>query len=107
MKPPVDIPADTDDLIFDRAAREVVNLGNSVMETNPDADEWEVASGVLAGAVQFWLFSRQPCDDPMCESCAEITTAAQRLRQLIGEVNEFAEESDYFHAPTDTNVGTA
>lgn len=111
MKSQVDTPdqelAENDDLMFDRAAREVINLGNQVLEDNPDADEWEVASGVLAGAVQFWLFSRQPCDDPMCESCAEVTTAAQRLRQLIGEVNDFAAESDYFHSPADTNVGTA
>jgi len=111
MKSPVDKPADelaeNEDLMFDRAARDVINLGNQVMEDNPDADEWEVASGVLAGAVQFWLFSRQPCDDPMCESCAEVNTAAQRLGQLLGEVNDFAAESDYFHSPTDTNVGTA
>jgi hypothetical protein len=111
MKSPVDKPADelaeNEDLMFDRAARDVINLGNQLMEDNPDADEWEVASGVLAGAVQFWLFSRQPCDDPMCESCAEVNTAAQRLGQLLGEVNDFAAESDYFHSPTDTNVGTA
>ncbi len=111
MKSPVDKPtdelADSEDLMFDRVAREVINLGNQVLEDNPDADEWEIASGVLAGAVQFWLFSRQPCDDPMCESCAEINTAAQRLRQLVGEVNDFAAESDYFHSPADTNVGTA
>jgi hypothetical protein len=100
-------PLDDDELIFDRSARDVINLGNTIVEDNPDADEWEVASGILAGAVQFWLFSRQPCDDPMCESCAEISTAAQRLGQLLEEVNGFAAESDYFHSPSDTNVGSA
>lgn len=99
--------ADDDELIFDQSAHEVINLGNGIMDDNPEADEWEVASGILAGAVQFWLFSRQPCDDPMCESCAEISTAAQRLAQLLGEVNEFASESEYFHSPSDTDVGTA
>jgi len=100
-------PSNDDELTFDQSAHEVINLGNSIMDDNPDADEWEVASGILAGAVQFWLFSRQPCDDPMCESCAEISTAAQRLGQLLGEVNEFAAESEYFHSPSDTDVGTA
>lgn len=100
-------PSDDDELTFDQSAHEVINLGNSIMEDSPDADEWEVASGILAGAVQFWLFSRQPCDDPMCESCAEISTAAQRLGKLLGEVKEFASESEYFHSPSDTDVGTA
>ena len=100
-------PANDDELTFDQSAHEVIHLGNSILDANPDADEWEVASGILAGAVQFWLFSRQPCDDPMCESCAQISTAAQRLGQLLGEVNEFASESEYFHSPADTDVGTA
>jgi hypothetical protein len=100
-------PPEDDELMFDQSAREVINLGNGIVEDNPDADDWEVASGILAGAVQFWLFSRQPCDDPMCESCVEISTAAQRLNQLLEEVKGFAAESDYFYSPSDTNVGTA
>lgn len=91
---------------FDDAAERVIELGNRLMDVE-DVDEWEVASGLLAGAVQFWLYSRQPCSDPFCETCAEISTAEQRLRKMIEEAKQFAEDSDYFHSPRDTNVGTA
>ncbi len=91
---------------FDDAAERVIELGNRLMDVD-DIDEWEVASGLLAGAVQFWLYSRQPCSDPFCETCAEISTAEQRLRKMIEEAKQFAEDSDYFHSPRDTNVGTA
>ena len=92
---------------FDRAAEEVVSLGNRLLEQDPDADTWEVASGLLAGAIQYWLYSRQPCDDPLCETCAEVSTAEQRLKQLLDETREMAEESDYFHSPNDANAGRA
>jgi hypothetical protein len=92
---------------FDRSAHRVVELGNTVLNQDQEAEPWDVASGLLAGAVQFWLYSRQPCGDPYCESCAEVATAEQRLRKLIEEVKQFAEESDYYHSPHDTNVGTA
>ena len=92
---------------FDRAAEEAVSLGNRLLDQDPDADAWEVASGLLAGAIQFWLYSRQPCDDPLCETCAEVSTAEQRLRQLLQETREMAEESDYFHSPNDANAGRA
>lgn len=95
------------DTEFDSAAEQVVNLGNQILDQSEDADEWEVASGLLAGAIQFWLFSHQPCDDPMCEACDEIRTAQQRLRKLMEETTQLAEESDYYHSPRDTNVGTA
>lgn len=95
------------DTEFDSAAEQVVNLGNQILDRNEDADDWEVASGLLAGAIQFWLFSHQPCDDPMCEACDEIRTAQQRLRKLIDEATQLAEDSDYYHSPRDTNVGTA
>ncbi len=93
--------------LFDQSAAAVVELGNQFLENNTDADAWDVASGLLAGAIQFWLYAHQPCGDPFCESCAEVTTAAQRLKLLIEETREFAEESDYYHSPTDSNVGTA
>jgi len=92
---------------FDQAAERVVELGNQIMAELEDADSWDVASGLLAGAVQFWLYSRQPCGDPTCDSCADISTAAERLQKLIEETREYAEESDYYHSPRDTNVGTA
>lgn len=92
---------------FDQAADQVVELGNRLAEQDPEADLWDVGSGVLAGAVQFWLYSRTPCGDPACESCEDISTAAQRLAELLRESQELAEESEYFHTPYDTNVGRA
>lgn len=92
---------------FDLAAEEVVSLGNRLLDNDPEADAWDVASGLLAGAIQFWLYSRQPCDDPLCETCAEVSTAERRLRQLLDETRQMAEESDYFHSPNDANAGRA
>jgi hypothetical protein len=92
---------------FDRAAEEAVKLGNRIVDENDDADPWDIASGVLAGAVHFWLYTRQPCGDPHCESCEKVSTAEQRLKLLIEEVRQSAEESDYYHSPHDANVGRA
>ncbi len=93
--------------LFDKTAAQAVELGNRILDENEDADPWDVASGVLAGAVHFWLYSRQPCGDPHCDSCTEVSTAEQRLRLLIEEVKQSAEESDYYHTPNDANVGRA
>jgi hypothetical protein len=92
---------------FDEAAENVIELGNRMLDRDGAPDTWEVASGLLAGAVQFWLFSRQPCDDPFCESCAEVSTAERRLRKLLEEARELAEDSDYYASPHDTHVGSA
>lgn len=92
---------------FDEAADAAVALGNRLLEENPDADAWDVASGLLAGAIHFWLYTRQPCGDAYCEVCAEVGTAEQRLRQLLEDARQSAEESEYFHSPNDSNVGTA
>ena len=92
---------------FDQAAMAVVELGNQILDQHKDADPWDVASGLFAGAIQFWLFTHQPCADPLCESCTEVATAAHRMKMLSDELREFAEESDYYHSPTDSNVGTA
>ncbi|MFA7097338.1 MAG: hypothetical protein WC383_12780 [Gammaproteobacteria bacterium] len=92
---------------FDEAAEQAVALGNRLAEQNPDADAWDIASGLLAGVVHYWLYAHQPCGDPYCESCAEVATAEQRLRRLLDETRQSAEESDYYHTPHDSNVGTA
>ena len=94
------------DKTFDETARQTVELGNRVLDEDAAADSWEVASGLLAGAVQFWLFSRQPCDDPFCEACAEVSTAQRRLKLLLEEVRELAETSDYFESVRDVAAGT-
>lgn len=93
--------------IFDEASRQVVELGNRLANDDAEADAWDIGSGLLAGAVQFWLYTRQPCGDPNCSSCADISTAAERLAELLREARESAEESEYFHSPHDTNVGRA
>jgi len=92
---------------FDKAASDTIDLGNRLLDDHPDADNFEVASGLLAGAVQFWLFSRQPCKDPYCTSCADILTPEQRLKLLTEEIRQFAEESDYYHTPNDLIAGHA
>ena len=69
---------------FDQAAESVIELGNRMLDQDSSADLWEVASGLLAGAIQFWLFSRQPCDDPFCESCADVSTAERRREETHG-----------------------
>ncbi|GMW07341.1 MAG: hypothetical protein AMXMBFR8_21370 [Nevskiales bacterium] len=92
---------------FDQAAERVIELGNRMLDQDNGADTWEVASGLLAGAVQFWLFSRQPCDDPFCESCAMVSTAERRVRTRIEEARQLAEDSDYYASPHDLNAGTA
>jgi hypothetical protein len=96
-----------DNTILDNAAEQVVELGNRMLEADDEADSWDVADGLLAGAVQFWLYSRQPCDNPRCENCAEVGTAELRLRKLIEETRQCAEESSYYETPFDMNVGRA
>jgi len=93
--------------IFDEAFGDTVELGNQLAADDPEADLWDIADGVLAGAIQFWLYSRQPCGDPRCEDCAPISTAEGRLAELKRLLQEFAEESEYYHSPKDSNVGRA
>jgi hypothetical protein len=92
---------------FSEAFGKAVDLGNKIADTDDKADIWDIADGLLAGAVQYWLYSRQPCADPTCEECIPISTSAGRLEELRKLIRQFAEESEYFHAPTDRNVGRA
>jgi hypothetical protein len=93
--------------IYETAAAETVELANRLAADTPDNHPWDIADGLLAGAIHYWLYSRQPCGDPMCEDCAFIGTAEQRLAELQRTVEQMARESDYFHSPTDVNVGRA
>ena len=92
---------------FDAAAERMIELGNQLLEQDTDSDSWEVASGLLAGAVQFWLYAHQPCGDPGCESCTEVDMAEKRLQRLTEQVHQSATESDYYHTPFDANAGSA
>lgn len=95
--------------VFDEVFRRTVELGNSLAkdEKEQEAYVWDVADGLLAGAIQFWLYSRQPCGDPRCVDCEPVSTAQGRMHELLRLMREFAEESEYFHSPTDSNVGRA
>ena len=92
---------------FDAAAERMIALGNELLEQDADSDSWEVASGLLAGAVQFWLYAHQPCGNPGCESCAEVDTAEKRLQTLTDQIRQSAMESAYYHTPFDANAGSA
>lgn len=92
---------------FDEAFSKAVDLGNQIAEGDEKADLWDIADGLLAGAVQYWLYTRQPCGDPDCEECLPISTADGRLGELRRLMEQFSEESQYFHSPTDANVGRA
>ncbi len=93
--------------VFDEVADAVVEVANEYGDRDGEADPWEVAAGMLAGTVQFWLFAHQPCDDTNCDDCIPVSTAQQRLKMLLSEVTELAESSEYFHSPNDSNAGTA
>jgi len=92
---------------FDEAFSQAVDLGNQIADGDEKADLWDIADGLLAGAVQYWLYARQPCGDPQCEDCTAISTAEARLRELHRLIEQFSSESQYFHSPTDSNVGRA
>ncbi len=96
-----------ENLTYDQVAEAIIELGNRMIDDDESADVWEVASGIMAGAVQFWLYSRQPCDDPFCRACADISSPERRLAALLKETNNLGEESDYYCSASDTMTGTA
>jgi hypothetical protein len=93
--------------VFDAAFDRVVQMGNEIAEEEDEADVWDVADGILAGAIQYWLYSRQPCGDPKCDDCAPVSTAEGRMRELTRLLGELAQQSEYYHSPSDANVGRA
>lgn len=92
---------------FDTAFTEAVDLGNKIAERDKEADLWDVADGLLAGAIQYWLYSRQPCKDPRCAECLPVSTAEGRMAEMQRLIRQLSEESEYFHSPNDANVGRA
>lgn len=92
---------------FNEAFTRTVDIGNSIADQDEKADLWDIADGMMAGALQFWLYSRQPCGDPGCDDCSAIATAAGRMTELRQMIEKFAAESEYFHSPNDYNVGRA
>ncbi|WP_018878143.1 MULTISPECIES: hypothetical protein [unclassified Thioalkalivibrio] len=98
---------DTADQTYNNAAQNLIELANRLADDGQAAETGDVADGLLAGAVHFWLYSRQPCGDPLCEDCAPFSDAESRLAMLHELIDELARDSDYFHATTDTTVGHA
>jgi hypothetical protein len=93
--------------IFDDAFTRAVDLGNQLADHDKEADVWDIADGLLAGAIQYWLYSRQPCGDPACTDCASVSTSSARMAELKRLIEQMANESEYFHTPTDANAGRA
>jgi len=98
---------DCENLTYDQVAETIIELGNRMLAEDESADILEVASGIMAGAVQFWLYSRQPCKDPFCQVCVEISTAERRMMALLKETHVLGEESDYYCSANDVTTGTA
>jgi hypothetical protein len=97
-----------DDLTaYDQAASRAVELGNQIADADPSADLWDIADGLLAGALQYWLYTRQPCDDPECQDCAPLATTELRLKDLQRLVEELSRTSEYFHSANDFGAGRA
>ena len=92
---------------YNNAARRLIDLANRLAEDGDAVDTGDVADGLLAGAVHYWLYSRQPCGDVRCEECSPFSDAESRLAMLHEMVDELARDSEYFHASTDTTVGHA
>lgn len=97
--------AKDDQMLFDEAADAVVDLGNRLAEDNPDADPWALADGLIAGAVQYWLYAHQPEQPVPAED--DLLTARERIEELVRLVMESSEESEYLHSPQDSDVGRA
>ncbi len=96
-----------EDQLFNQCAECSVELANQIADQHQDADVWDIADGVLAGAIHFWLFSRQPCDDTRCEGCTDVATAEKRMEMLRHIITETAQSSEYYHGTNDHNVGHA
>jgi hypothetical protein len=98
---------DDQDTAYEAAASQAVELANRIADADQESHLWDIADGLLAGAVQYWLYTRQPCTDPECEDCAGLRTAEARLKELQRLVDELARTSEYFHSPTDFGAGRA
>jgi hypothetical protein len=105
--PSLDTEGKTVGETLDAAFSKTVDLANKMADKDKDADLWDIADGLLAGAIQYWLYSRQPCGDTRCQDCMPISTAEGRMSELKRLIEQLASESEYFHTPTDSNAGRA
>ena len=99
--------SDVTEETYNNAAQKLIDLANNLSADSHTQDVTEIADGLLAGAIHFWLYSRQPCDDAFCESCAPFSSPEGRLSILLELVEEMGQDSEYFHAATDFPAGHA
>lgn len=92
---------------YNDAAQRLIDLANTLSSQGHSPDVTDIADGLLAGAIHFWLYSRQPCGDAFCESCSAFSDPESRLLMLHEMVEELGRDSEYFEAPTDITVGHA
>jgi len=95
------------EVLFDDAADQVVDLGNEIADANPDGDLWAIADGLIAGAVHFWLYAHLPDEQADAEEMEGLMTASQRIEALMSLLNESAVDSEYLHSPHDLDAGRA
>ena len=88
-------------------ADHLVAYANQIAADNPDADYWNIADGILSGAIHWWLYANAPCGNPQCEDCESIRNAEQRMITLNRLVTDMAQTSDYYHSPNDDDVAHA
>ncbi len=81
-----------DESPMELAARRVVELGNEVADLDQEADLWDIADGLLAGAVHYWLYAHQPCND-LCVRMRTISSAELRLAELRKLLDELPERA--------------
>ena len=93
--------------VYNEAADQTIALGNRLAEKEPDADLYDISDGLIAGAIQYWLYANMPCDHPGCKDCEPVNTSEKRLKKLLQMTEELARQSEYFHSPNDTNAGRA
>lgn len=93
--------------VMEEAARKVVDIANQIASDYPEADLWDIADGLLSGAVHYWQYANAPCGDLGCEDCANLQTAELRMQEMQRLMREFAETSEYYHSPHDINVARA
>lgn len=95
------------DELFDDAADQAVDLGNAIVQNNPEADVWAIADGLVAGAVHFWLYAHQPQEATAETTDDGLDTAGERLTYLLDLIQQSALDSEYLHSPFDRDVGRA
>jgi len=95
------------EVLFDDAADQVVDLGNEIADANPDGDLWAIADGLIAGAVHFWLYAHLPDEQADAEEMDGLMTANQRIEALMDLLRESAVDSEYLHSPHDLDAGRA